>query len=102
MKRFLELTPPRKIEAQRAKPTNEHKRLEICRRRDTQIRTGDMGMSKIYFADEKLFRRWAFPGWGNNLVAYVQKELKKRHLPNDLILREDGERQGGASVMAAL
>ena len=100
MGRDLELNPPRKIEAQRAKPTNGQNRLEIPRRWDTHIRTGEMGMWEIYLGDEKLLRVGAFAGGNDDLVAYVQKELKRGHLPNALILREDGARQGGAAVMA--
>ena len=65
-------------------PTNEHKRLEIRRRCDTQLRTGGMGMWKIYITDEKLFRLGAFRGGNNNLFVYVKKELKKRPRPNSV------------------
>ena len=102
LKRDLELKPLRKLKAQRVKPINQAKRLEICRRWDEQIRTGELDLRKIYFTDEKLFRIGACPGGNNNLVVYVRKDLKKDQLPNDLILREDGTWQGGVSVMVAL
>ena len=98
----MELKPPRKLKAQRVKPTNQTKRLEICRRWGEQIRTGGLGLKKIYFTDGELLRAGACPGGNNNLVVYARKDLKKDQLPNDLILREDGTWQGGVSVMVAL
>ena len=50
----------------------------------------------IYFAEKKLLRPGASPGGGENLVAYLEKEMKRGHLPNYIILCEDGGRQGGA------
>ena len=41
-------------------------------------------------------------GGNRNLVAWAENALRKSELPCDLILREDGKYQGGASVTVSL
>ena len=98
----LELKPLRQVTAQRVKPANAAKRLEACQLWDTQLRSGELDAEKIFFTDEKLFRLGACPGGNQNFVVYVHKETKKYDLPNELVLREDGQWQGGVSVMVCL
>ena len=45
-----------------------------------QIESGELDLEKIFFTDEG----------GDNIAAYVRKELKKGEMGNDLILRDDG------------
>ena len=100
LRRDREMEPLRKTKAQRAWPTNEVNRLEIFRRWGSHERTVEMATKKIYCAEEELPRLGARPGGNNKLVVYVRKELRKRQLQNNLILRDDGARRGGVSVMA--
>ena len=102
LRQDLELKPLRKIKGQRVKAANAEKRLELCRKWDAQIASGELDLTKIFFTDEKLFRLGACPGGNNNLVVYVKKDVKKSEVSNDLILRDDGTWQGGISVMVAL
>ena len=67
-----------------------------------EIESGDLDLKSAYWADEKYFRLGATPGGNKNFVAYVKDTLKKREVPNDLILRGDGQWMGGVSVMVSL
>ena len=88
--------------AQRAKPANMTKLLEACQKWNDRIQSGELDVAKIYFADDKLFRLGACPGGNRNFFVYLNMESKKSQMPDDLIPREDGRRQGGVSVMESL
>ena len=47
LKNDLDLKPLRKIKAQRVKPGNATKRLELCRKWDSQIASGELDLEKI-------------------------------------------------------
>lgn len=102
LKEDLELKPLRKVTAQRVKESNKEKRLQMCKKWEEDIASGALDLTKVYWTDEKVFRLGACSGGNQNLVVWVKNTLKKAELPNDLILREDGKFQGGASVMVSL
>ena len=78
------------------------KRLEACRKWNERIQVGELGVAKIYFAEEKLFRLGAFPGWNRNFVVYANRETEKSQAPDDLIPREEGRRKGEVSATVSL
>ena len=98
----LDIRPLRQVTAQRIKPANTAKRLELCRIWDEGFRSGSLGAEKIFFTEEKVFRTGACPGGNRNFAAYVKKGLGKSEAPNNLILREGGMWQGGVGVMVCL
>ena len=84
------------------KGTNKQERPEIRIKWDDDIEAGTLDLTKVYWADEKVFSPGACRGNKHNLVVWVKNTLQKAELPNDLIMRDDGEYQGGASVMVLL
>ena len=61
----LGLRSLRKIAAQRAKPENAAKPLEMCEIPGRQFRRGELGEMEILFTDENVSRRGACPGAGS-------------------------------------
>ena len=67
-----------------------------------RYRRGRLGVEKIFFTDEKIFRIGALPCGGNqNYVVYVRDDCRKYDVPADKLLRGEKE-QGGPSVMVSL
>ena len=98
----LDSRPLRQVTAQRAKPANAQKRLEICKLWGEQLESGELDVEKIFFTDGKLFRLGACSGGNQNFVAYVRDGVNKHEAPNDIITREGGQWQGVVSVMVGL
>ena len=102
LKNEPEKQPHRKIKAQLAQPNNATKRLDMRRKWDAQIESGEIALEKIFITDEKIFRIWKGPGGNNNLDGYFVGGPSKCETGNDLILRDDDAAfQGGCSSMVS-
>ena len=102
IKKDLGMKPLTQVKAQRVTVDGRKKRLAQCEVWKAEIESGDLDLKSVYGADEKYFRLGATPGGNKKFVVYVKDTLKKREVPNNLILRGDGQWMGGVSVMVSL
>ena len=76
--------------------------MAACQQWKADIESGELDLKEVYWTDEKMFRLGAMPGANKNFVVYVKNTLKKSDVPNNLILRGDGNYQGGRSVLVSI
>ena len=95
----LRSKPPAGIMALSARVANVGNGLQTRRRCDEEMRDGSLDVGKIYWAGEKFRRVGARSGSNQNLVIWVENSLEGSERSNGPVTREDGEFQGGASVM---
>ena len=91
------------IKAQRIKKVNTEARLARCQEWAQQMENGwEFDPRKVFWTDEKVFRLGKTSGGNQNYRVWVHDGIKKAQLAPEDILRDEGEMQGGRTVMVAL
>ena len=89
------------FKAQRVAPQDAAERVAACEVEGAN-RIGRVGFEGRVLGRWKNFRLGALKGGGRNLVFSVKNDLRKSEVPNNLISRGGGVRQGGVRVTVSL